>query len=255
MTWDCERDCQGRETALDAAANGRGEVLQHPPELCSSTPRADEERQAQATCIRKSDTQAMCTPAPHHQPHLPASSNQGARLPPAHCQHDPSSKVASRHAGGALHQVQSSGVENICSQLEHAGSAVSQRNPPQSQHGSETPHGQSSSCAASARTNFPPEAHDPVAFSMPHDAPGRLPAADQHCSVASAPAKAVAPVLRRGHALHAKPASQNADLAKHFCFPLPEAPQRTVSIPDGFDSAKQYHLSFSAALHEEINLR
>ncbi|KAK9851119.1 hypothetical protein WJX84_005652, partial [Apatococcus fuscideae] len=51
------------------------------------------------------------------------------------------------------------------------------------------------------------------------------------------------------------PSISQPDAAKFLWFPLTETLQRTVTVSDGFDSAKQYQMSFAAALREEINLR
>ena len=62
-----------------------------------------------------------------------------------------------------------------------------------------------------------------------------------------------APMLHRRQ--KQMPSISQPDVAKSLWFPLTDTLQRTVIIPNGFDTAQQYHLSFARALREEINLR
>lgn len=62
-----------------------------------------------------------------------------------------------------------------------------------------------------------------------------------------------APMLCRRHMQ--TPSVSQPDVAKSLWFPLTAPLQRTVIIPDGFECAKQYHMSFVRALREEINMR
>ncbi|KAK9841693.1 hypothetical protein WJX74_010223 [Apatococcus lobatus] len=85
----------------------------------------------------------------------------------------------------------------------------------------------------------------------PQHLAGRLQTAGALNTAESRPFKA--PLLRKRHMQ--TPSISQPDAAKFLWFPLTETLQRTVTVSDGFDSAKQYQMSFAAALREEINLR
>ncbi len=146
---------------------------------------------------------------------------------------------------------QDPGIGNLTGRPQLPGSMTSQTRPfqPQQTH-NQVQHENKTSCNHLSTLASVP---DPASSVLP-DIQNHAPAADSACAKISAPC--VAPALCKGRTLHAKPAAnQQPDLSKTFCFPLTGALQRVVSIPDSFDSARQYQLAFSAALREEVNLR